>query len=400
MENYQYKAFSPEGKKIHGLVKASTLEGARNVLVKQKFTVVNLSKQSPGLAVVGNIFKRVSVKDKIIFTEQLGVMIKSGLSVVEALRSLEDEMGNHYFKNALFEIRNQVESGSELSRAMATFPKIFSEDYIQVVKSGEVTGSLSDVLKRIADHLQKDYELVAKIKGAMIYPIIILILLLGVIIIIITFIIPKLKGVFEDAGTTLPLSTRILMAVSDNFLKYSWLIVIVLFFSIIAFRLLTRRGRGQIIWHTIKLKLPVYGTFSTKVAMARFTQIFASLSSAGVPILNIFETSQNTISNVVIKNELIKIGEDVGNGVPISFAFKKSKHFPPMIAQMATVGEKSGDMNEVFSIISNFYEKEVDQMAKNLSAAVEPIIMVVMGLGVGFILMSVLQPMYGLLDTM
>lgn len=399
MANFSYKAVSATDKKIRGIIKASSEEGARKLLERQQFTVISLEEQNKG-GLSLNFLKRVSIKDKIIFTEQLGIMIKSGLSVTNALKSLQDETQNKYFAEAINDIRSQVESGTALSTALAAHPRIFPEVYIQVVKSGEVTGALDGVLNRLGLQLQKDYDLIAKVKGAMIYPIIVVTLLIGVMIVIVTYIIPKLKDVFAEAGSELPISTRILLFISDGFIKYSWVIVIGVILFIIVFRFITRKGQGQIIWHTIKMKLPVFGPFTKKIIFARFTQTFSSLSGAGVPVLKIFETTQNITGNVIISNEIKSIADDVKNGVPVSFAFRKSKHFPRMVAQLAAVGEKSGEMQDVFELLANFYEKDVDNMAKNLSAAIEPLIMIVMGLGVGFILISVLQPIYGLVGQM
>lgn len=399
MAEFFYKAISPQSKKVRGVIKASDEAAARAVLKRQSYLTVSLQEKS-SRSLLAFLLKRVSIKDKIIFTEQLGVMIKSGLSVVEALKSLSDETTNRYFKEVILDVKSKVEGGTELSGSLAAYPKVFPEVYIQIVKSGEISGALDEVLARLATQLEKDYDLVSKVKSAMIYPIIITILLIAVIIIIITYIIPKLKDVFAEAGAELPIATRILIVISDIFVKYLWLAVIVFVILFFAFRFVISRGRGQKIWHQLKLKLPVFGNFSKKIILARFTQTFSSLSGAGVPVLKIFETSQNVITNAIIKEDVAKIAQDVKQGVPISFAFKKSRNFPPMVAQLVSVGEKSGEMQEVFRILANFYEKEVDAIARNLSTAIEPIIMIVMGLGVGFIMVSVLQPIYGLVSAM
>lgn len=399
MVNFIYKAISSQNKKIRGIVKASSEFGARKLLEKQRFTIISIMEQNK-IGISFNFLKRVSIKDKIIFTEQLGIMIKSGLSVTDALESLADETQNKYFADAINDIKSQVESGTALSKALEAHPRIFPEVFIQVIKSGEVTGALDGVLSKLGTQLQKDYDLVAKVKSAMIYPIIVITLLIGVMIIVVTYIIPKLKDVFTEAGTELPISTKILLFISDSLIKYSWGFIIGLVIIIFIFRFLTSKGKGQIIWHTIKIKIPVFGPFSQKIILARFTQIFSSLSGAAVPVLKIFETTENIVGNVVIRQDLKNIALDVKNGIPVSFAFRKSKHFPRMVSQLVSVGEKSGEMQSVFELLANFYEKDVDNMAKNLSSALEPIIMIVMGLGVGFILISVLQPIYGLVGTM
>lgn len=399
MANFIYKAISRQNKKIRGIVKASSKIGARKLLEKQRFTIISITEQNK-TGISFNFLKRVSIKDKIIFTGQLGIMIKSGLSVTDALESLADETQNKYFAESINDIKNQVESGTALSKALEAHPRIFSEIFVQVVKSGEITGALDGVLGKLGAQLQKDYDLVAKVKSAMIYPIIVITLLIGVMIIVVTYIIPKLKDVFTEAGTELPVSTKILLFISDSLIKYSWGFIIGLVIIIFIFRFLTSKGKGQIIWHTIKIKIPVFGPFSQKIIMARFTQIFSSLSGAAVPVLKIFETTESIVGNIVIRQDLKNIALDVKNGVPVSFAFRKSKHFPRMVSQLVSVGEKSGEMQSVFELLANFYEKDVDNMAKNLSSALEPIIMIVMGLGVGFILISVLQPIYGLVGAM
>lgn len=398
MATYSYRALSAQGKKVKGLVRASTEAGARRLLQQQQFTVLSIGEkkeQSP----FRNFGKRVSIKEKIIFTNQLGVMIKSGLSVTEALKSLGGETQNKYFREAINDIRSQVESGSALSDCMAKYPKIFPEVYVEVIRSGEVTGSLDTVLKRLSIQLEKDYELIAKVKSAMIYPIIVFCLLIGVVVIIVTYIIPRLKDVFVSVDSELPVSTRILLAVSDFSVRYFWLCAIFFVVFVFVFRFVTCQGAGQLIWHRIKLRIPIFGVFSRKIILARFTRTFGALSAAGVPVLSIFNTTARVVGNVVFKKDIENIAADVRNGVPMSFAFRKSKNFPTMVAQLTAIGERAGDMQEVFQLLADFYEKEVDNIAKNLSSMLEPIIMIVMGLGVGFILMAVLQPIYGLVSA-
>lgn len=233
----------------------------------------------------------------------------------------------------------------------------------------------------------------------MIYPAIISVLLVGVVIMVITFILPKLATIFADSHVQLPLSTRFLLALSSFLISYWYILIALVVGTIFGLRSLLKIEKAALAWDRVKLRLPVLGNFLKKSYMARFCQTFASLAQAGVPVLEIFQIVGGVVGSKVYEVEITKISADVENGVKISTAIRKSKYFPAMVGQLVSVGEQSGDLAEIFNVLGEFFDKEVDSMAKNLSTLLEPIIMIVMGGVIGFILVSVLQPIYGLVNT-
>ena len=268
-----------------------------------------------------------------------------------------------------------------------------------MVHSGEKSGNLAGVLQKLTEQQRKEYELKGKVKGALMYPAVISVLLIGVIAMVITFVIPRLSSLFADSGTALPTSTKIVLALSDFMVHDWWMLVLGILGVIFGLRAFGNTYHGRRVLDLIKLKIPVIGTFVSKAAIARFAQTFAFLIEAGVPVLEIFKTLSGVMGNSIYSDEIDRIAKEVENGTPMSTAIRKSKHFPAMVPQLIKVGEESGDLGQMFTVLGNFFEKEVDGMAKNLSTLLEPIIMIIMGAVIGFVLVSVLQPIYGLINS-
>jgi type II secretory pathway component PulF len=402
MPSFAYKVRGEEGKLDRGLVVAASQAEALEKVRKLGSTVTVLELREVAQKAEKSKFsfgKKLSLKDRIIFTEQLSVMLNAGITLVQALKGLEEETVNKGLARILEKIIVDVEGGMPFSEALAKHPKAFSTIYCQMVKSAEKTGNLADILSKLTEQQQKEYELKGKVKGALIYPAIVSILLLAVMILVITFILPKLTAIFSESGVELPTSTKILLGISDIFVNQWWLIILGLLVLISGFKFMLRTERGLFFWDAFKIRIPVMGSFMKKAYMARFTQSFASLAQAGVPVLEVFRTLRGVIGNSVYEREIDKIANDVENGIKVSVAIRKSKHFPAMVGQLVSVGEQSGDLAGIFHVLGEFFGKEVDTMAKNLSTMLEPLIMVAMGVGIGFVLISVLQPIFNLTNA-
>jgi type II secretory pathway component PulF len=396
MASYIYKLRQPDGRLIRGKLDAASLNDALTKTRKLGGLILAVDP------IRGMSFKlpvakpRIKLKERIIFTEQLAVMLNAGITLVQALRGLQEESSSKGLRQILQEIITDVEGGMTFSAALSKFPGSFSQIYCQMTKSAEKTGNLSAVLNKLTTQQQKEYELKGKVRGALIYPAIVSVLLVAVIIMVITFILPQLSGLFASSGTALPASTKFLLALSGIFIHQGFLLLIGLVVCIFLFKLALKNPHGRRAWDVFTLKLPVLGTFSQKAILARFAQSFASLSQAGVPVLEVFKTLGGVVGNTIYEEEIAKISRDVENGIKVSTAIRKSKYFPAMVGQLVSVGEQSGDLAGVFDVLGDFFEKEVDGMAKNLSTLLEPIIMIIMGVGVGFVLVSILQPIYAL----
>lgn len=403
MPIYSYQVKKPGATKVEkGELHAESLPEANKALRAQGNIVLHISlydeKSSTSLHFS---FKRTKVplKEKIIFSRQLSVMTRAGLSIVKALESLSRQTNNQYFQTVIHDLIEQVKGGTVLSEAMSRHPKVFAEIYVAVIRAGEQTGQLSEVLLNLADQQEKEADLIGKVKGAMIYPAIIFCLLIAVLVLIVVFVIPSLQSIFTESGTTLPLSTRMLLGLSHIIRGYYWIIVPVLVGMFFLLKLWAKTPSGREIYDKLKFKLPVFGALTKKVYMARFARTMAMLIKASLPILESLEIIRKTISNVHYNRAFERIQHEVESGKTMSVAINKEKLFPPMVGQLVSLGEESGSMEAVLLDVANFYDKEVDVMSKNLTTLLEPIMLIVMGVGIGFVVSSVLGPIYGLVNA-
>jgi type IV pilus assembly protein PilC len=400
MATFRYKMRGEAGKVVQGTVAASDLNDALGKVRKLGGVPLEVKESRPsGGWRLPFLQPRLSLKERIVFTEQLAVMLRAGITLVQALRGLEEESTNKALKRILQDLITDIEGGAPFSSALEKHPRVFSNIFSQMVRSAETTGTVADILQKLSLQQQKEYELRGKVRGALMYPAIVCVLLVGVIGLVITFILPKLSGMFTESGTELPLSTRILLKMSDIMINQWYLMVVGLVIAGVSFKMILANPRGRWYWDMLIIRIPVIGSLLRKSYLARFTQSFASLSQAGVPVLDIFKTLRGVVGNSVYEAELERIASDVANGVKVSLAIRKSKYFPGMVGQLISVGEQSGDLAGVFTVLGDFYEKEVDGLTKNLSTLLEPIIMLVMGVAIGFVLISVLQPIYGLVNS-
>lgn len=343
--------------------------------------------------------KKVPLKEKIIFSRQLSVMIKAGLSIVKALESLGRQTENKYFQEVIKDIIKQVQGGTVLSKAMARHNNVFADVYIAVIRAGEQTGQLSDVLLNLADQQEKEADLIGKVKGAMIYPAIIFTLLIVVVILIVLFVIPSLQTIFTESGVKLPILTRILIGTSVVARTYYWIIIPGVIGLYLLLRMYLKTSNGREVYDKFKISVPIFGSLTKKVYMARFSRTMAMLIKASLPILEAIKIIRQTIQNVHYDRAFERIEHEVESGKTVSVAINKEPLFPAMVGQLIALGEESGNMESVLLDVATFYDKEVDTLSKNLTTLLEPIMLIVMGVGIGFVVASVLGPIYGLVQA-
>lgn len=397
--DFIYKAKDSSGKLTEGKMQAETEKQALDVLHKQGIYVLSLKKEGKG-QLNFSLSKKVSLKDKIIFTKQLAMMTKGGLPLVEALQALQEQTESPIFSEAISKITSDVQGGVALSKSLEKHPKIFSKLYVAVTASGERSGKMDEVLERLADQLQKDYDLISKVKTAVTYPIVIVCALIGVLALMLIFVVPQLKEIFDEMGVALPLPTRILLGTSD-FIVHFWYIVLALLIGLyFLIRFWARTPKGGYLIDEFKIKVPIFGQLVQKIYMARFTRTTGTLVAAGLPMLEILTTVKEVISNKYYQPSFKQITGDVESGVTLSNALKKHKKiFPPMVSQMVSVGEKSGKVDEILFHLANFYDKEVESTTANLTALIEPILILVIGAGIGVAIASVIMPIYSLVNA-
>lgn len=340
----------------------------------------------------------ISAAQKIFFIENLHVTLKAGLSIIEALKILELQIENPAFKKIIGQIQKQIETGKALSESLARFPKLFPAVYIKMINAGEATGKLDESLKEIVSQMRKNYELKNKVRGAMIYPIIILIAMMGVGIEMIVFVLPKLLDIFKEADVPLPLPTRILIYLSELLVQRGWLILLVSLLTALGLTLLYRRQeKFKLFCHKLAISLPVFGRVTKQINLARMSLVLSSLLKSAVPIVSSFEICSEVMSNLLYKNALIRVSQDIKNGLSIAENLAdKPKLFPPLVTQMILIGEKTGMVENMLEELSGYYEAEVDRLLKNLSTIIEPFLILFLGLVVGAMAISVIMPLYSL----
>lgn len=395
---YIYTATNKSGKSVKGSVQATNREEALTSLRHQDLRPLTVKAASEGKHRRG-FGKGVKLKELVIFTRQLSTMVSAGVPLNRSLATLQEQAEGEYFKKVLTEVSKDVQAGNPLGDAFAKYPHIFNDVYVNMIKAGEAGGILEEILKRLANQIEKEASIKKKIKSAMTYPAVIL----GVTVIgffgIMLFIIPKISSILKELGgenAQLPVYTRAMLGIS-NFMQHNALIIFALL-AIVVY-LLTRYVRtpaGKYNLHALMLKVPIVRTVVIKVAIARFARTFASLMSAGVGVLDALEVTGGAIGNKVIEKELRDAATQVKNGKQLSEPLSASAHFPPIVGQMLAVGEETGKVDEILVKVADFYEEEVAAVIDALSSLIEPLMIIVLGAVVGLIAASVMGPIAGL----
>lgn len=339
----------------------------------------------------------VPLTQKIFLVQNLAIMLKAGLSLGQSLQSIKKQASNKRLQHILIDVAEMVEKGEPFSKALANYPNIFNELFVSMVESGETSGNLEEVLKQIHIQLKRNHELISKVRGAMIYPAVVVTAMIGIGIAMIVFVMPKFVNIFSDFNAELPLPTRILIGIS-NFTQNNGVFVvltlIILLFGIYKF---VKTKKGKRLVHKFFLTAPIISQIIKKINLARFSRTLCSLIKTGIPIVKSFKITAKTLGNIYYKEALIESAEKIKKGTEINIILREyPKLFPPIVTQMITVGEESGSIEDILNEVASFYEEEVDQTMKNLPSVIEPVLMLVLGLGVGFMAVSVLMPMYSL----
>ncbi|QLG69363.1 MAG: Type IV fimbrial assembly protein PilC [Candidatus Woesebacteria bacterium] len=396
---FNFKAKDKKGRLVAGLVEANDEKHAASLVREKELILLSLSPQrKDNLSVIINKFKnRIKEDDVSTFTRQLATMVNAGLPITEFLLILKNQARGAALKEMLSQILADVQEGQSLSSAIGKYPNVFSPTYIALLKAGEAGGVLDNVLSRLSDNMEKQVEFKGKVKGALIYPVIVVIGMVLVAAIMMIFVIPKMLSLYSEFGAELPGPTKILMSVSGFFAKFWWLMLIIIAFLInflITYRK-TKTGRRKI--DELILKIPIFGDLQRQVALTELTRTLSLLVGAGVSILEALGILSQISGNAVIGDALEDSAKQVEKGFPLAYAFSKHPEaFPYILSQMVAVGEETGKMSEVLAKVSHVFEVESDQKVKALTSAIEPIVMVVLGVGVGFLVIAVILPIYNL----
>ncbi len=400
MAAYSYSAINSQGIELTGSVHAPDRDAAREQLRVRGLLAQNLNElAASGETGVATVFKKVKPKSLQIFSRQFATMIDAGLSVVGALVILEEQTDDKYLSQVVTELRADVEGGLLLSEALARHPKVFSRLYVAMVEAGEAAGILDQVLDRVAFQIEKETAIKRRVKGAMIYPTMVLIFATLVLVGMLMFLVPVFVKIFASLGGDLPTLTQYVVNFS-NFLRGNYYIVFPLLAAVIfGIRRFKRTEQGRRVWDRIKLKIPMrIGQVVLKVTLARFSRTLSTLIAAGVDIIKALEITGQTAGNWVVEDALNDVRTRVHEGVPIATPLSENPVFPPMVSHMVKIGEETGELEKMLGKIADFYEDEVDASIQSLTSIIEPLMMIGVGLMVGVIIISMYLPMFKMLS--
>lgn len=396
MAVYTYKAKDKFGNSIIGAVEAPSDAVATDMLKEKELIVISLAERRKTTLLQSSLpfFNRVKMRDVVIFARQLSVMMTASVPIVQGLRILTRQTENVTFKIIISEIADEVDGGAKFSAALARYPQVFSNFYINMVRSGETTGRLDETLNYLADQQEKDYDLQSKIRGALIYPVFIIsgMLVMGVGMMI--FVVPKLVDILKETGAELPITTKILIGASNFLVNDWWMILAIIILAIVLFRLIVRSATGRERFDTLKLRMPVFGSVYRKVYITRLARSMSTLLGSGVPLPQSLEIVADVVGNAVYKKLTLSTIKEVEDGNPLSTTFGQSPLVPPMLSQMMNVGEQTGRLDYVLGKLADFFAKEVENGVNSLVTLIEPIILIVLGVGVGLLVSAILLPIY------
>lgn len=397
MAKFNYKAKDLKGEEHSGTIETLDQRQAAGMLSKRGLIVISIReiRQDTG-SLVFKILNKVSFGDIVIATRQLATMIDSGLVLSESLDILRDQQRNKYFRDVLDTVSRDVKSGLELSVALKKHPDVFPDLYCNLVKAGEGSGKLDTVLRQMALNLEKSREFQARVKGALIYPIIIMVSMVVVMMIMVLFVIPKLTTLYAQSNIDLPLPTKILILISKIATNFWWLVIIIVVLGTFLFRRWISTPKGKYTFDGMLLKLPVINRIIEGVSLTEFTRTFGLLITSGIPILEALATVAGVISNAVYKKALQESLTGVEHGLTLSRQLEITGVFPTIIPAMLKVGEETGKVDEVSFKMAEYFEQESDQMVKNLTVLLEPLVLVILGIGVAFLVLSIILPIYKL----
>ncbi len=398
MPVFQYKATNNTGEQLEGMIEAPSEGVAASMLSDRGLIILSLGA---GRKLRGDIdlpfLNRIKVKDIVVFSRQLAVMASANVPIVQSLKIIKDQTENPRMQKIVSEIGDEVDGGSKLSQAMGVYPKVFSDFFISMVKSGETSGKLDEVLNYLADQQESDYDMQSKIHGAMIYPSFIIFALIAVGFLMSIFVLPKLTEILTQSGAELPFATKVLVGISGFMTSYWWVVLLGMIGIVSGLRFVLGSGgplKSQ--WDLVKLKLPVFGGLFQRIYVVRITRSLATLIVGGVPLTTALSITGDVVGNFVYEQLIRETVKEVEDGRSIATLFLESKEMPTMVSQMMKVGEQTGKLDQILNKLTDFYSRELENLVSNLTTLIEPLIMLVMGSAVGFVVIAIILPLYNL----
>lgn len=407
MPTYSYSAKSISGQSKTGSQEAASEAELAHSLREEGFVLTSFRVAGPTAQTKKTLarflpsFQRVPLIEKVVFAQHLAVMVGAGLSLTRALEALGLQTRNKKFAEIIKGLNEDIKKGVTLADSLTKYPKIFSELFVNMVKVGETSGNLEDVLKLLADQMKKDHDLGSRVKGAMIYPSVILVAMIGIGTIMMVTIVPQLSSIFKEINVELPLPTRIVIGISD-FLSHYWYIVLLGIIVLVpVVRSVFRSKTGKRIFDLLLLRLPVFGNIVKELNSARLARTLGAMIKSGIPIVQGLQIASGTLNNYLFRQSLQFAAQEVQKGQSLSQALKSyATIYPPIVSQMIEVGEETGSLEQIMERLADFYEEEVDNVTKGMTSIIEPILMIIIGAAVGFFAVSMIEPMYSMMNSM
>jgi len=394
-----YRAVTREGKRVTGIIEAKDVKEAGYYLKKHQLLPISISPGGKFRSFTYLSFlHRTSSNDLIFFTRQLASMLSSGLTLMQGLSIMKNQIKNPAMNEVVQGLIARVEDGSSFSSALEKYPNVFSPIYIALMRAAETSGLLDKVMTRLSENLEKRQKLTSTIKGALIYPIIVIIMMLSVVAIMMVVAIPQLTTFYDSMGVTLPLPTMIVIETSNFIVNYWWIVIVASIVSVILFKK-WYSGGGRMVVDNLIIRVPLVGKLLTESLMVEFARTLGLLVGTGSLVVDSLLKSADVVDNLVYRNEIILIAKRVEKGIPVGDALEASSIFPAIMVQMVKIGEQTGKLDDSLTRIAEYFEREVEQSVKALTTALEPAIMVVLGLGVGFLILAVITPIYKIVSS-
>ena len=400
MAVFNYKVVDKNGKNKKGTIEAPNRDGAEKKLKADGYAIMSLTEQNSPFS-GGLIKKKVKSKDLAVFCKQFSAVIRAGVTIISALELMGDQIENKTLQRAVMDAKTYVEKGGTLADALRVNSEVFPPIMINMVAAGELSGNLEICLDRLTEHFEKDNALSAKIKGAMTYPIVVFIVMIIVVIVVMVMVIPNFSSMFAEMGTQLPLATRIMVAASNFIIHKWWLLIIIVAAIVVGCKAFKRSSVGEQLFANMAIKMPIFGNLTIKSACSRFARTMSTLMASGISMIDAVEQVAKMMDNKIIRDGLLDAKTQVAKGIPLSKPLKDMEMLPPMLSAMTKIGEETGDIEETLSKVADYYDEEVEEATNKLTAAMEPLIMVVLACIVGMIVAAVYGPimsMYSALD--
>ncbi|MBI2098583.1 MAG: type II secretion system F family protein [Candidatus Wildermuthbacteria bacterium] len=399
---FGYRAADEQGRHQEGFIQASSEQAALQVLDRHGLYITQLeeAREEPLYARRITLFDRVSENDVMLFSRQLAIMFKSRVSLVDSLTTIGSQLKRKSFKSVIFQVSQDVEAGTAFSDALTKHPNVFSFFYVNMVKRGETLGKLSEVLQYLADHLEREHQLKSKIRGALVYPIFVVVVAFAVVTLASIMVLPNLTQILEESGSELPLLTRVVIAFSNFYRQWWWAIVVAVVAAVVGILRLAKTTEGRKVVHRVLLRIPIIGNFLRMMYVSRFGENLSTLITGGVPIVEAMGITGRIVGNEAYEHIIQQAKDSVSQGSKVADVFERyPKEFPPTFTQMIKVGEKTGALDETLAEIVTFYRGEMNRSVDAFIALIEPLLIVVLGVVVGGVMASLMLPLYQSITT-